>query len=176
MQHLFGEIHSQKQSTRESSTQFITEECELSLEIYTIVFLIEKISILGKRSTAHQWMIYCNSKMAITLANLGTNGPRLSDKLKSHCYVNDQKPGISTYQDMSRLKIWRHSLANRLFWWSNGINSLSLRRSLKRVFSQSKKLFIFSFYHQSFILLFWSQIYASICFCSNYSYYRDHHL
>jgi len=52
--------------------------------------------------------------MAITLANLGTNGPRLSDKLKSLCYINDRMSRIGIYLDTSRLKIGRNSLVNRL--------------------------------------------------------------
>jgi len=65
-------------------------------------------------STPHQWMLYYNSKMAITLKNLSANGPRLSDKLVKLCHVNDRIPGVGTFQDYSRLKIGRNSLVNRL--------------------------------------------------------------
>jgi len=72
------------------------------------------IDKIGKQSTPHQWMLYCNSKKAIALTNLSANGPRLSDKLVKHCYVNDRIPGVGTFQDYSRLKIGRNSLVNRL--------------------------------------------------------------
>jgi len=96
---------------------------------------------IGQRSTPYQWMLYCNTKMAITLTNLGLSGPRLSDKLRKRCYVNDRMPGIGYFQDYSRLKIGRNSLVNRLpmlrkvkFQWTSGINNHTLRQNLKKLF------------------------------------------
>jgi len=55
------------------------------------------VDTIGQRSTPYQWMLYCNTKMAITLTNLGTSGPRLSDKLCKRCYVNDRMPGVGYF-------------------------------------------------------------------------------
>lgn len=43
--------------------------------------------------------------MVTPLTNLGVNGRRISDKLKSRCNINERKPGQSIFMDMPRLKI-----------------------------------------------------------------------
>jgi len=86
-------------------------------------------------------MEYSNAKTAISLYCLNEKGPRLSQRLRSSCYINDHKPGIGSFIDSSRLKIGRHSLANRLqmmkrvtFDWTQGLNKHSLRINLKKTF------------------------------------------
>jgi len=52
-------------------------------------------------------MEYSNAKAAITLCCLNEMDPRLTHKLRSASYINDQKPGLGTFTEDSpnRLKI-----------------------------------------------------------------------
>jgi len=89
--------------------------------------------------SAAKWMNYCNAKIVITLSNLGNDGPRLTDKLRARCYINDRRPEIGT--DTSCLRIGWNSFVNRLemlkkvnFSWTNGISPHFLRQNLKKCF------------------------------------------
>jgi len=100
-----------------------------------------ELNQLFNRATPLQWRNYSCAKMAITLMNLGEEGPPMSLRLKHASYKNDRLPGLASMIDSSRLRIGKHSLPNRLlclkrvkFKWTDGIDKDNLRINLKKTF------------------------------------------
>jgi len=120
-------------------------------------------------------MNYCNAKMAITLTNLGYDGPRLTNKLLARCYINDRRPGIGTFHDTSRLRIGRNSFVNRLemlkkvnFSWTNGISPHLLRQNLKKCFFINQAWFLCQVFLQLIIPVIEKCVLIWVLLCLNH--------
>jgi len=93
-----------------------------------------------KRARPHEWMKFINLKTAIQLVLLKEKGPPITEKLTSSIYRNDRS-GMITFMDTSRLKIGKNSIQNRLKSacefredWLKGISSDALWIALKKHF------------------------------------------
>jgi len=96
-----------------------------------------------KRARPHEWMKFINLKTAIQLVLLKEKGPPITEKLTSSIYRNDRS-GMITFMDSSRLKIGKNSIQNRLKSacefredWLKGISKDALRIALKKHFIKS---------------------------------------
>jgi len=99
-----------------------------------------ELDLTVRRARPHEWMKFINTKTAIQLVLLGNNGPPLSVKLSQNLYRND-RTGLISFMDTSRLKVGRNSLPNRLqcvkefkYDWLGGISKDILRTKLKSIF------------------------------------------
>jgi len=97
------------------------------------------LDVISKRAPPKQWSKYINSSTAIKLIN--NSNTRIADDLRSNLYINNRKPKKGTFTDRSRLKIGRHSFANRLsfikdlqFDWIGDFSDDYIRANLKRTF------------------------------------------
>jgi len=99
-----------------------------------------ELDTIVKRARPHEWMKYINIKTAVQLVLLKEKGPPIVKKLTQNLYRNDRS-GLISFMDTSRLKIGKHSLQNRLKCasefkrdWITGITKDELRIELKKHF------------------------------------------
>jgi len=105
----------------------------------------EALNNLSGRATPRQWPKYIVSSTTIKMIQKGTTP--MSEKLRGRAYVNYRFPGKGTFRDLSRTKIGRQSLPNRLdflreikFDWINAKEPISkdkLRIALKKTFIET---------------------------------------
>jgi len=108
---------------------------------FTFRWSKDDLNTYFKRATPLKWMRYSCCKMAISLYNLGVDGPPLTSKMRAAAYINDRQPLRAYFMDTSRLRIGKHSLPNRVnsmrtiaFDWVGGIDKHKLRIELKKTF------------------------------------------
>jgi len=125
-----------RQHYRALRAAYKDRKCEMSKET---------LNSLSGRATPRQWAKYIVASTTIKMFQNGTTP--MSEKLRKRVYINDRFPGKGTFHDISRTKIGRQSLPNRLdflreinFDWTNAKEPISkdkLRIALKKTFIET---------------------------------------
>jgi len=100
----------------------------------------EDLNSRSCRATPYEWSRYIVASTVIKM--MGNSTTPMADKLRRTAYINDRCPGRASFTDISKRKIGRQTLPNRLgffkdikFNWCNeDISDDKLQRELKKTF------------------------------------------